>query len=186
MIAQNPRLKNKYQQPNCELDRLYKATYVHAEDGQECQISCDTGTARLIERYPRGNDQDDPAIHYGLIASADRLMKDATIRDMLAKEEEVLCFEMEAAGLMNRYRCVIIRGICNYSDTHKADVWQGYAAATAAAYAKELLDVIPGREVEHTQTVLGTMEETDECNFLICAQQCSRPMYPTVPITSRA
>jgi hypothetical protein len=32
---------------------------------------------------------------------------------------------------------VVTRGICDYSDTHKNDIWQGYAAATAAAYAKE-------------------------------------------------
>lgn len=162
MVAQNPRLKNKYQQENCELDRLYKPTYIHAEDGQDCQVVCDTGTAQLIERKPRGTDEDNPAIHYGLIASADRLMQDATARDILAKEEEVLCFEMEAAGLMNHFRCVVIRGICDYSDTHKNDVWQGYAAATAAAYAKELLCVIPGREVDHTSTMLGTTREKGE------------------------
>jgi len=159
MVALNPRLKNKYQQPDCELDRLYKATYVHAEDGQECQVVCDTDTSRLIERKPRGTNQDNPAIHYGLIASADRLMRDATVREIVAKEEEVLCFEMEAAGLMNHFRCVVIRGICNYSDTHKNDIWQGYAAATAAAYAKELLCVIPGREVDHTQTALRMTRE---------------------------
>jgi nucleoside phosphorylase len=162
MVARNPRLKNKYQQPDCELDRLYKATYVHAEDGQECQFVCDTDTSQLIERQPRGTDQDNPAIHYGLVASANRLMKDATVRDILAKEEEVLCFEMEAAGLMDHFRCVVIRGICDYSDTHKNDAWQGYAAAAAAAYAKELLCVIPRCEVDHTQQVLGTIKENGE------------------------
>jgi nucleoside phosphorylase len=162
MVVRNPRLKNKYQQPDCELDRLYKSTYLHAEDGIECQFVCDTDTSQLIERQPRGPNQDNPAIHYGLIASADHLMKDATIRDILAKEEEVLCFEMEAAGLMNHFRCVVIRGICDYSDTHKNDAWQGYAAATAAAYAKELLCVIPGRIVSHSQMVLGTIKEKGE------------------------
>jgi nucleoside phosphorylase len=49
---------------------------------------------------------------------------------------------MEAAGLVDHIPCVAIRGICDYSDTHKNDLWQGYAAATAAAYAKELLGVI--------------------------------------------
>jgi nucleoside phosphorylase len=82
-----------------------------------------------------------------LIASADRLMKDALIRDTLAHEEGVLCFEMEAAGLMDHFPCVVIRGICDYSDTHKNDLWQGYAAATAAAYAKELLEAIQPTEV---------------------------------------
>lgn len=74
-------------------------------------------------------------------------MKDAQVRNILARDEQALCFEMEAAGLMDHFPCVVIRGICGYSDTHKNDVWQGYAAATAAACAKELLGVIPAIEV---------------------------------------
>ncbi|KAK4900477.1 hypothetical protein LTR49_027435 [Elasticomyces elasticus] len=54
---------------------------------------------------------------------------------------------MEAAGLMDRFRCVVIRGICDYWDTHKIDTWQVYAAASAAAYAKELVAIIPPAEV---------------------------------------
>lgn len=50
---------------------------------------------------------------------------------------------MEAAGLMDNFPCLVIRGICDYSDSHKNKRWQEYAAATAAAYAKELLSVVP-------------------------------------------
>ena len=46
---------------------------------------------------------------------------------------------MEAAGLMNQFSCIVIRGICDYADSYKNDVWQEYAALTAAAFAKELL-----------------------------------------------
>ncbi|KAH6970728.1 hypothetical protein BKA56DRAFT_622398 [Ilyonectria sp. MPI-CAGE-AT-0026] len=95
----------------------------------------------------RTEDEDDPSIHYGLIASANRLMKDATIRDTLAAKD-VLCFEMEAAGLMNHFPCLVIRGICDYSDTHKNKEWQGYAAMTAAAYAKDLLCRLPPNRIE--------------------------------------
>jgi nucleoside phosphorylase len=49
---------------------------------------------------------------------------------------------MEAAELMNNYSCMVIRGICDYADSHKNKEWQGYAAAVAAAYIKELLSVI--------------------------------------------
>ncbi|OJJ79090.1 uncharacterized protein ASPGLDRAFT_1070745 [Aspergillus glaucus CBS 516.65] len=83
--------------------------------------------------------EDNPAIHYDLIASANQLMKDASIRDRLAAEKDVLCFEMEAAGLMNHFPCLVICGICDYSDSHKNKDWQGYAAMTAAAYARDLL-----------------------------------------------
>jgi nucleoside phosphorylase len=66
-------------------------------------------------------------------------MKDALVRDKLAAEKDVLCFEMEAAGLMNHFPCLVIRGICDYSDSHKNKEWQGYAAMAAASYAKDLL-----------------------------------------------
>ncbi|KAK6501959.1 hypothetical protein TWF481_009777 [Arthrobotrys musiformis] len=80
-----------------------------------------------------------PEIHYGLIASGNQVMKDRKARDALKSEFDVLCFEMEAAGIMNACNCLVIRGICDYSDAGKNDVWQEYAAATAAAYAKLLL-----------------------------------------------
>ena len=70
-------------------------------------------------------------------------MKDGRTRDKLAKEHGILCFEMEAAGLMNQLPCLVIRGICDYSDSHKNKIWQGYAALTAASYGKMLLSVVP-------------------------------------------
>jgi nucleoside phosphorylase len=59
----------------------------------------------------------------------------------------VLCVEMEVAGLMDEFPCLVIRGICDYADSHKNKRWQPYAAATAATYAKELLSIIPTQEV---------------------------------------
>ena len=153
-IQHNPRLRKKFKDPGLEHDRLYATNYVHVDDDQPCVDVCDDTT--LITRKPRSEDEDNPAIHYGLIASADKLMKDATIRDRLAARYDVLCFEMEAAGLMDNFPCLVIRGICDYSDTHKNDQWQGYAAATAAAYAKELLQAMPGEQVIGTNLVLRT------------------------------
>ncbi|KAF9768551.1 hypothetical protein IL306_014150 [Fusarium sp. DS 682] len=97
----------------------------------------------------------DPIIYYGGIGSANTVMKDSTIRDQIARELDVLCFEMEAAGLMDIMPCLPIRGICDYSDSHKAKGWQRYAAATAAAYAYEFLEVWRGDsqsfDVNYTQ-----------------------------------
>src|SRR6202041_100799 len=101
-----------------------------------------------IIRPERAEDEDNPAIHYGLIASANQVMTDALIRDTLAAEKDVLCFEMEAAGLMNHFPCLVIRGICDYSDSHKNKEWQGYAAMAAAAYTKDLLCRIVPQQVE--------------------------------------
>lgn len=64
----------------------------------------------------------------------------------------VLCFEMEAGGLMNSFPCLVIRGICDYSDSHKNDVWHKYAALAAAAYTRELLHIVKPRKVAALQT----------------------------------
>ena len=74
-------------------------------------------------------------------------------RENLRQELDVLCFEMEAAGLMDDFPCLVIRGICDYADTHKNKRWQPYAAAVAAAYAKELLCVIPANQVVPTRPI---------------------------------
>ncbi|KAL3480054.1 nucleoside phosphorylase domain-containing protein [Aspergillus californicus] len=125
-----------------EHDRLFHVGYEHTGASNSCN---DCNKRRLVIRSLReGND---PQIHYGPIASVTRVIRNATTRDTMAQSRGVLCFEMEAAGLMDNFPCLVIRGISDYSDSHKNDDWQGYAAATAAAYAKELLSVIPAREV---------------------------------------
>ncbi|KAI9736970.1 MAG: hypothetical protein M1834_000559 [Cirrosporium novae-zelandiae] len=68
--------------------------------------------------------------------------------------DDVLCFEMEAAGLMNNFPCLVVRGICDYADSHKNKRWQKYAAATASAYAKELLSIIPKVKIEETDRAI--------------------------------
>ena len=70
-------------------------------------------------------------------------MKDSGTRDRLAEQLGILCFEMEAAGIMDRLPTLVIRGICDYCDSHKQKRWQGYAALTAAAYARLLLSTLP-------------------------------------------
>ncbi|KAL2855928.1 nucleoside phosphorylase domain-containing protein [Aspergillus pseudoustus] len=80
-----------------------------------------------------------PKIFYGLIASANRLMRCADERDRLGKEHNVLCIELVGAGIMNSFPCLVIRGISDYADSHKNKIWQNYASAAAAAYAKLLL-----------------------------------------------
>jgi hypothetical protein len=146
ILNKKPRLKATYQRPDDSSDRLYKPTVIHATDTcGNCDQVCGTEASELVERFPRAAGAGVAEIHYGVIASGSSLMKDATVRDRLHEEGEVLCFEMEAAGLMNRFPCLIIRGICDYSDSHKNDRWQRFAAMMAAAYTKEVLRVLmPG------------------------------------------
>ncbi|PQE12785.1 Ankyrin repeat protein [Rutstroemia sp. NJR-2017a BBW] len=149
VLEKYPRLRKKYQRPDRSSDRLYKSGYIHPlADESGCEAACGEDPLHQIFRAERTDEDDNPAIHYGLIASANQLMKDALIRDTLAAEKGVLCFEMEAAGLMNQFPCLVIRGICDYSDSHENKEWQGYAAMAAAAYAKDLLKRIAPNKVE--------------------------------------
>ena len=158
-ILQNyPRLQRKYKRP--DMDRLYQAGITHPSEGEAKLASCAevcVDESSLIYRPKRTKDEDNPAIHYGLIASSNQLMKDAIVRDRLVERNDVLCFEMEAAGLVNHFPCLIIRGICDYSDTHKNKEWQGYAAMTAAAYTKDLLYRIHPNRVEAEKTLSETL-----------------------------
>lgn len=63
---------------------------------------------------------------------------------------------MEAAGLMDNFPCLVIRGICDYADSHKNKDWQGYSSATAAGYAKDLLSVVSVAQVYSTPIVAST------------------------------
>ena len=138
MLESKPRMRKKFKYQGIEHDQLFDADYDHRNSGRGCE-SCDKG--RLLTRGSR--DTSDPVIHYGLIGSANQVMGHGATREMLRQEEGILCFETEAAGLMDTFSCLVIRGICDYSDTHKNKCWQPYAAAAAAAYAKELLKIIP-------------------------------------------
>jgi nucleoside phosphorylase len=149
VLEKMPRLWKNYKRPDRSSDRLYQSGVIHPpEDDSACAAVCGDDPSNLILRPERAEDEDNPAIHYGLIASANQLMKDSLVRDKLAAEKDVLCFEMEAAGLMNHFPCLVIRGVCDYSDSHKNKRWQGYAAMVAAAYTKDLLCRIPPNKVE--------------------------------------
>jgi nucleoside phosphorylase len=95
-----------------------------------------------------GDDEPYIVVHRGTIASGELVVKDAMLRDTLAKEYGVLCFEMEAAGALADFPCIVIRGISDYCDSHKNDQWHGYAAVAAAAYARQLFFHMPIDEVK--------------------------------------
>ncbi|RLL95911.1 hypothetical protein CFD26_103521 [Aspergillus turcosus] len=139
MTSKHPDMRARYGPRDPRSDVLFKADYDHGKR-DNCQ-NCDRRFA--VARPERQSGA--PVIHYGTIGSANGLMRDGTTRDRLAKEIGILCFEMEAAGLVDNFECLTIRGICDYADSHKNKDWQEFAAATAAAYAKELLGVISPR-----------------------------------------
>jgi nucleoside phosphorylase len=154
ILKKKPRLQRYYKRPEPSSDRLFKAEITH---DSACTTACGNSPSNLILRPERTKDGRNLAIHYGLIASGNQLMQDASVRDRLAAEMDVLCFETEAAGLMNYFPCIIIRGICDYSDSHKNKEWQGYAAMAAAAYAKDLLCQVPSNKINAERKIMDIL-----------------------------
>ncbi|KAF4447230.1 hypothetical protein F53441_9217 [Fusarium austroafricanum] len=163
-----PRLATKSLRSDSLKDILFRANYNHVlkpvqddeEDGEEedeeeesCHY-CDK--AMTVKRKPR-----EMQIHYGLIASGDKLITDATSRNKLNKDlgGHVLCIEMEAAGLMNQFPCLVIRGICDYADSHKNKDWQEHAAIVAAAFAKELLQYVQCSDVKEERPMKDMIQD---------------------------
>ncbi|KAH7151404.1 ankyrin repeat-containing domain protein [Fusarium sp. MPI-SDFR-AT-0072] len=162
-----PRLAPKYLRTESLEDVLFKADYGHVnENTTDCDVTLDSDDgeeeeeeeesckfcdrAKIVKRKIR-----DMRVHYGLIASGNQVIKDATFRNRLKKDLDghVLCVEMEAAGLMNNFPCIVIRGICDYADSHKNKSWQEHAAAVAAAFAKELLEYVQPGDVSGERPV---------------------------------
>ncbi|KAM0225546.1 hypothetical protein ACHAQD_001483 [Fusarium lateritium] len=164
-LEQRQHLRKKYSRPPPDSDKLYQSNFVHPDPSSECAEVCGNDSVHLVDRSTRSDQDDEPVIHYGLVASSNKVMKDALARDSLAASDDVLCFEMEAAGLMNHFPCIVIRGICDYSDSHKNKEWQGFAAMVAAAYAKDLLYQILPNKVEAEMPIrdaLASMKITGE------------------------
>lgn len=133
-IKKNP----TFSSPGPRKGILFQPGYDHPEGRPSCD-RCET--SERVERPEIRSTE--AAIHYGLIASANQVMRHGASRKRLQEELNVLCFEMEAAGLMDDFPCLVIRSVCDYSDTHKNKEWQPYAALVAAAYGKELLEAMP-------------------------------------------
>lgn len=153
----------QYAYTNSLQDRLFDSTYDHVPSGAAWMDNCEScDVSKLVRRPPRGSFN--PKIHYGIIASGNQVMKHGKSRDELAHQLDALCFEMEGAGMMDGFPGVVIRGICDYSDSHKNKQWQEVAAAVAAAYTKELLSVIPsnGPKLTPIRPVASTDLNTSE------------------------
>jgi nucleoside phosphorylase len=149
-----PNYHHKHQTPsNCEI-----CSISNHEGDQVCESalisSCEQLSCNEMRLVPRsrlsnirartGNTKDtgphQPTINFGLVASGNVVMKSGRDRDNIASQEDVIAFEMEGAGVWDNFPCLIIKGVCDYADSHKNKTWQNYAAATAAACVKAFLE----------------------------------------------
>ncbi|KAL6800448.1 ankyrin repeat protein [Trichoderma sp. SZMC 28012] len=123
--------------PGIANDHLYQPDYNHQQMG----MTCEKGGCSPEQRIERPVEEDEECfivVHRGTIASGELVIKDAKKRDFLAQKYNLLCFETEAAGALTDFPCLVIRGISDYCDSHKNNNWHGFAAAAAAAYARQL------------------------------------------------
>ncbi|KAJ5390821.1 nucleoside phosphorylase domain-containing protein [Penicillium cataractarum] len=158
--------RTKYDYPGASNDKLFEPTYRHkhhvspdcicrhcASDkdpvcevalGSSCaDLGCDEKHLVTRERlFARHYDHDvhELAIHLGAVASGDKVVKSAVYRDKIARETGVIAFEMEGAGVWDEVPSFVVKGVCDYADSHKHKGWQNFAAATAASVSKAILE----------------------------------------------
>lgn len=152
--------------PGIEKDELFQPAYRHKhQDLATCALCgvCEGGThpvceeARLLtcqrlgcqkaylvrrkrlEQSSINGSSPRPIIHFGLVGSGDTVMKSGLHRDKTATQHGLIAFEMEASGILDNLPCLVVKGVCDYADSHKNKDWQYYAAATAAACMKAVL-----------------------------------------------
>ncbi|KDN70450.1 putative phosphorylase superfamily protein [Colletotrichum sublineola] len=176
--------RTSYSRPSTSEDVLFEPAYTHrhrsqAECGCSDSVVCDRATSASCEelqcevkhrvsrrrlsittgmqaedgesfRIPEGR------IHVGRVGSADMVMKSGEHRDSVAKAHGLIAFEMEGAGVWDEIPCIVVKGVCDYADSHKNKKWQDFAAAMAAAAARALLEGYPARE----------KPQTDDTNYL--------------------
>src|SRR2546421_3713298 len=120
-----------------EEDKLYQATYRHKhQDTTDCvicaQCKCDGNQQVMRARLQQAQscttqeeaaEAQKPAIHFGLTASGDLVMKSGYHRDAIVVKERVIAFEMEGPGVWDNFPIVVIKGVCDYADSHKNKKW---------------------------------------------------------------
>ncbi|KAF2999902.1 hypothetical protein E8E13_008562 [Curvularia kusanoi] len=169
---------HSFHYPGLEKDRLYDSIHRHQhQDSVKCttcvdgiticseaikescdKLECHRNIVMRRDRLEKAQKSEHPThtdidrwIHFGCIASGNTVMKSAEHRDKKAQEEGgILAFEMEGAGAWEGTSTIVVKGVCDYADSHKNDDWHDYAAGSAAACMKALLEEWPvfdyGRE----------------------------------------
>jgi len=160
-ILRNITKQPGYTRPNSG-DVLFDPTFHYTnkeDDYSRCEVSTEK---KIVLRAERDKTPRQPIVHRGLILSGGGVIKNPTDRDHLRRgQNDAICFEMEAAGIMDEIPCLVVRGICDYADTHKQDGWHYYAAAVAAAYSKAILLKVHGQDVEDTRSMKETMGKSE-------------------------
>ena len=117
--SKNPHFASRYLRCEDLKDDLFQPDYDHVkEEGEEgrpdddINSSCPHCDPAMV--VPRELRRTKIEIYYGTIASGNSMIKNAKERDAINLYRvggHALCFEMEAAGIINSHPCLVIRGI---------------------------------------------------------------------------
>ncbi|KAK1838815.1 phosphorylase superfamily protein [Colletotrichum chrysophilum] len=185
--ARNKRNQIRYDRPPTFEDKLFATDYVHKHRDTHCksctehacdvarlascdELCCDDGSLITRKRLSeiRGG-MPDVKIFVGGIASGDMIMRSGQDRDRIAKEAHVIGFEMEGAGVWDGIPSIVVKGVCDYADSHKTDKWQDYAAATAASVTKAIL-------IQYLQPIKGDTDDSPGTS--LCPSTSTRKGLP--------
>lgn len=184
-----PSYRHKHQKPTACLTcaKCLQKTDPACDEsmGASCaELGCDESNLMLHGRFlaDDGSHRHTPSVHYGTYASGDVVMRSGDDRDEIAKCEKAIAFEMEAPGVLQSFpgRTIIIKGVCDYADSHKNKLWQRYAATTAAAYMKVFLSRWASAEKRPSRTAPEANMLQDEMN-----QRCLFDLRLTDPSTDK-
>jgi nucleoside phosphorylase len=115
------------------------------------QAACRTETTDWSRRMqvPRPESPSDqpPKVHYGVVASGEKVVADSHLMAELASSwSRLVAIEMEAYGTAlaanqasNPPGVLMVKSLCDWADESKNDHWQEYAADAAAAFTISLL-----------------------------------------------
>ena len=165
------RLRPGFPQPSPRMTAAITRLLADGRDGRRpWEQQLDTGRRPELARFRRPDDRSDvlyasdesgrvlkhprrkdsghrrgvPKVHRGNIGSADRSLRDASVRDELARRHDLRAVEMEIkgfgrAGFLNGLEWYVVRGISDYGDSRTTPLWRNYASLAAAAFTLALL-----------------------------------------------
>ncbi|EHK47251.1 hypothetical protein TRIATDRAFT_239796 [Trichoderma atroviride IMI 206040] len=150
------RRRAHYSYPGTAEDRLYSPAYAHkhrtscdlcttsdafCESASEasCTVAGCSSTNLVVREHTVEEANFSPEIFIGRVGSGNTVMKSGEDRDRIASTHNIIAFETEGAGAWDEIPCIVVKGICDYADSHNNEAWQDFAAATSAAVAKAIL-----------------------------------------------
>nr|RBQ98908.1 hypothetical protein FVER53263_03201 [Fusarium verticillioides] len=179
-----------YRYPGADKDCLFASSYRHKHqsgcdicmsDSEEVcdasrkiscsELGCDEkqllSRKRLdknwkLQKAGREKEAQAPFVFVGHFGSGDTVLKSGEERDRLARTHDIVAFEMEGAGVWDEVPCIIVKGVCDYADSHKNKGWQNFAAATAAAVTKALIEEYPKTDKPRRQIDDSSRAESEE------------------------